>query len=278
MCIRDRNIDGCPDDKGCKKYLPGLYTNAIVVKGETAIFVPGIYYMRGTANDNASSPGSGCVAGPTGQGRYVLDVDANGVVRPASNAAAGSDGSNGVMFYMSGSGGTGTYGSVFFGSNAGKPAGGHTITQYATANATCPGGTAPPAQLALPANVDGNVLLGQCTAKGTYIGPGSTDTSGSIRGLIFFQDRRNADAKGQPSMQGGGGLIISGNMYFHNCNAAGTGVNCSAPNAGYNAFLQLQGNPGGSAYVLGNITTDELVIAGNGGVSMALNPNAVYLS
>ena len=113
-------------------------------------------------------------------------------------------------------------------------------------------------------------------SKGTYIGAGSTDTAGTIRGLIFFQDRRNGDAKGQPSMQGGGGLIISGNMYFHNCNAAGTGVNCSAPNAGYNAFLQLQGNPGGSAYVLGNITTDEFVIAGNGGISMALNPNAVY--
>jgi len=268
-------VDGCPDNAGCKKYLPGLYTNAITVKGETAIFVPGIYYMRGTTPDNKSDPGNGCVPGPTGTGRYVLDVDSNGVVRPASNTAVGSDGSNGVMFYMSGSGGAGTYGSVFLGANAGKD-GGRTIAPYATANATCPGGTAPPAQLGLPASVVGNVLLGQCTAKGTYIGGGSTDTSGTIRGLIFFQDRRNADAKGQAGMQGGGGLVISGNMYFHNCNAAGTGVNCSAPAAGYNAFLNLQGNPGGSAYVLGNITTDELVIGGNGAVSMALNPNAVY--
>lgn len=270
-------IDGCPDSGGCTKYLPGLYTTAINVDHETAIFVPGIYYMRGTVAGNASAPGSGCVANPTGQGRYVLKVDSNGVVRPAANGAVGSDGSNGVMFYMSGSGGAGTYGSVFFGSNAGNESGpGRTVTPYTTANATCAGGTAPPAQLGLPATVHGNVLLGQCTSKGTYFGAGSTDTLGSIRGLIFFQDRRNADARGQASMQGGGGLVISGNMYFHNCNAAGTGVNCSAPTAGYNAFVDLLGNPGGAAYVLGNITTDQLVIGGNGGISMALNPNAVY--
>jgi hypothetical protein len=47
------------------------------------------------------------------------------------------------------------------------------------------------------------------------------------------------------------------------------------PSAGYNAFVQLQGNPGGSAYVLGNITTDELVVSGNGGIQMLLNPNSV---
>jgi hypothetical protein len=65
-------------------------------------------------------------------------------------------------------------------------------------------------------------------------------------------------------------------MYFHNCNAAGTGVNCSAPLAGYNAFLNLTGNPGSVAYVLGNITTDELTLQGNANVKMALNPNAIY--
>jgi len=269
------NVDGCPDHSGCSKYLPGLYTKAIVVKGNTAIFVPGVYYLTGTTNDNKSDPGSGCVAPPTGQGRYVLDVDSNGVVRPASNGASGSDGSNGVMFYMSGSAGVGTYGSVFFGSNAGS-SGGRTIDQFATSNATCPGGAAPPTQLNLPATVDGNVILGQCTNKGTYIGPGSTDTAGNIRGLIFFQDRANADAKGQASMQGGGGLVISGNMYFHNCNAAGTGIGCSAPLTGYNAFFNLQGSPGSTAYVLGNITTDELIMGGGGTIAMSLNPNAIY--
>jgi hypothetical protein len=76
-------------------------------------------------------------------------------------------------------------------------------------------------------------------------------------------------------MQGGGGLVLSGNMYFHNCNSSGTGTSCSDPSAGYNAFVQLQGNPGSAAYVLGNITTDELVVSGNGGVKMLLNPNSV---
>jgi hypothetical protein len=266
---------GCPDHSGCLLYKPGLYTNAIVVKGVTAIFAPGIYYMQGTNNDNSGSPGSGCITGPTGQSRYVLDVDSNGVVRPASNSAPGSDNSNGTLFYLSGSGGAGHYGSVFFGSNAGK-SGGRTIDDFETSEATCPGGTAPPTQLNIPSTVPGDVLLGQCTTKGTYLGAGSTDTSGTIRSLVFFQDRANADANGQASMQGGGGLVIAGNMYFHNCNASGTGTGCSAPTAGYNAFFQLQGNNSSGTYVLGNITADELVLGGGGTIAMSLNPNAVY--
>jgi Putative Flp pilus-assembly TadE/G-like len=265
---------GCPDHSGCSLYKPGLYTSPIVITGQTAIFAPGIYYIQGTNNDNASSPGSGCTPGPTGQGRYGLDVGSNGVVRPAINAAPGSDGSNGVLFYLSGSSGAGTYGSVFFGSNSGSSP--HTIDDFVTSTATCPGGTAPPTQLGIPAHQPGNALLGQCTSKGTYRGPGSTDTAGVIRGLIFFQDRANADPKGQASMQGGGGLVLSGNMYFHNCNASGTGTGCSAPPNGYNAFFDLQGSPSGGTYVLGNITTDELVLAGNSAIAMSLNPNAIY--
>ena len=265
---------GCPDHSGCREYHPGQYLAPIVVQGETAIFVPGVYYIKGTQNDNSGSPGSGCVPSPTGQSRYGLDVDSNGVVRLADPVKVPGDGSKGVMFYLSGTG-AGNYGSVFFGSNAGK-SGGRTVDAFTTANATCPGGSAPPPQLNLPSTVNGNVLLGQCTNKGTYIGTGSTDTAGTIRGLVFFQDRANGDAKGQASMQGGGGLVVSGNMYFHHCNASGTGTNCLAPPAGYKAFFQLQGNPGGQAYVLGNITSDELVLGGGGNISMALNPNAIY--
>ena len=192
----------------------------------------------------------------------------------ALNSVSGSDGSNGVMFYLSGTSST-TYGSVFFGNNAGK-SGGRTIDDFQTSNATCPGGTPPPTQLGIPSHVPGNALLGQCTNKGTYIGAGSTDTSGVIRGLIFFQDRANGDPKGQASMQGGGGLVISGNMYFHNCNASGTGTGCLDPPSAYKAFFDLQGTPSGGTYVLGNITTDELVLAGNSAIAMSLNPNAIY--
>jgi hypothetical protein len=265
------NVDGCPDQSGCVEYKPGLYTNKIVVNHLTAIFKPGLYYMNVTSPDpvNCGSP-SACTTRPTGQCRAALSVDSNGVVRPATPYT------DGVIFYLSGT--AGNRASVFFGSNAGKPQGGHTVDPFQTSNTVCPGGSAPPAQLNLPTTVNGDVLLGQCTGSGTFIGAtlnGVAETSGSVRGTLFFADRANGEPQGQPSMQGGGGLVLSGNMYFHNCNASGTGVNCSAPNTGYQAFLQLQGDPGGSAYVLGNITTDEFVLSGNGNISMLLNPNSV---
>jgi len=197
-------------------------------------------------------------------------VDSNGVVRPTTPY------SGGAVFYFSGTG-AGNYGSVFFGANAGKH-GPRTIDAFQTSNAVCSGGTAPPAQLGLPTTVDGNVLLGQCTGSGTFLGAtlnGTGETSGTVRGMIFFQDRADADPKGQASMQGGGGLVLSGNMYFHNCNSTGTGTDCAAPGGGYNGWVQLQGNPGGAAYVLGNITTDELVVSGNARINMLLNPNSV---
>jgi hypothetical protein len=281
-------IDGCPDHTNCQEYLPGIYTNPIVVSNATAIFVPGIYYMKPTSPDietTPNSPGAGCLNTPNGnQNRYSLSFLSNSLVRPATNGNANGDGSNGVVFYLSGSGGTGTYASVYFKSDSGGGPGSHTIDPYTVANGTCPGGTAPPSQLNLPTTVVGNVLVGQCTSKGTYIGPGSTDSSGGIRGLLFFQDRADADSKGQPHMQGGSGLVIAGNMYFHNCNTSGTGTNCLAPSGtpgnppagGYNAFLSLQGSPGSATYVLGNITTDELVMGGGGTIAMSLNPNAVY--
>jgi len=198
-------------------------------------------------------------------------VDTQGVIRPAPPY------SGGATFYFSGTG-PGNYGSAFIGQHAGE-SGSRTIDAFQTSNAICPGGAAPPSQLGLPTTVDGNVLLGQCTGKGTFSGAtfvnGPAETSGTVRGMIFFQDRADADSHGQASMQGGGGLVISGNMYFHNCNSSGIGTNCSAPSTGYNAFVELRGNTGGSAYVLGNITTDQLVIGGSSTIQMLLNPNSV---
>jgi hypothetical protein len=269
-------VDGCPDHTaGCTEYQPGVYTTAISVKGETAIFLPGVYYITGTALDNSGAP-SICDANPPGKTRYGLDVDSNGVVRPANDPTTGY--SSGALFYLSGASGAGSYGSVFFGGGAGNY-GGRNVDAFTTSNFTCLGAPPPPSQLNLPSSVNGNVLLGQCTKLGTWVGAtvnSQTDTAGTIRGLIFFQDRANADLDAQGSMQGGGGLVISGNLYFHNCNSSGTGTGCFNPTAGYNAFLQLQGNPGSGTYVLGNITTDSLVVSGNGAVTMSLNPNAVY--
>ncbi|PYV22727.1 MAG: hypothetical protein DMG27_17545, partial [Acidobacteria bacterium] len=100
-------VDGCPDRSGsntnqlpdnlvnasgnlvtatpgCVEYHPGFYNRPIVVKQYTAIFEPGLYYMKipNTApnifdNENCGTPGGGIVP-PTGQCHYSLAVDTQG--------------------------------------------------------------------------------------------------------------------------------------------------------------------------------------------------------
>jgi len=286
---------GCPDQTGangtpcgsfqgplggCCHYHPGRYTQPIVVENHTAIFEPGIYYIEPTsypneAKANCGRPGTGCVSGPVGNTCYYdFFVAQNGVVRPSDPNLAPGDGSLGTMFYLTGPRtGPQPYGSSFFGANAGKY-GGRTVDQYNTSLVTCPGGTPPPPQLNIPAAVDGNVLVGPCTMGGNYY---PYDPLGPVRGLLFFQDRRNDYMNGQASMQGGGGLVLSGNLYFHNCRPDNdSGAACADPLTGYNAFLQLQGTPSGGTFVLGNITADQMNLAGNSPISMQLNPNAIY--
>jgi hypothetical protein len=102
--------------------------------------------------------------------------------------------------------------------------------------------------------------------------------------MIFFQDRNNGNNDGQPSMQGGGGLLMSGNLYFHHCPSKNpvTGGPAPSPTAQcnmtteYHSFFQLQGTPGSGTFLLGNITTDELSLGGNGNVSMQLDTRSVY--
>ncbi len=285
-------VSGCPDHTGgtsalygtttgCFHFKPGLYTKPIVVKQVTAIFDPGIYYIQPASSDMDSdgcgTPGEGCVSKPTGQCWYDFAVNSSGVVRPSTDLG---DGSGGTMFYLSGSGtGTHPYGSVFFGSNAGTY-GGRTIDPYPTSNMVCPGGDPIDSRTGVPASAIGNILVGQCTTAGDYI---PYEGSGSVRGIVFFGDRNNGTngtyINGQPAMSGGGGLAISGSLYFTNCPGWGTSgldcVTCSCPPVGYNAFLQLQGNPGSGTYVIGNITADELNEAGNGTVAMQLDPNRI---
>lgn len=273
---------GCPDTIGCAQYTPGLYTSPIVVKNKTAIFDPGIYYMQvpSAALDavNCGSPGNGCTAKPTGQCYSDFTVDSNGIVRPST---ALGDGSMGTMFYLSGDGsGARPYGGAFFGANAGKP-GGRTVGAYNTANVNCPGGTPPDPRVGMPATMNGNVLLGPCTTGGNYVpfDAGPPDPAAIVRGILFFQDRDNGYQNGQSSMQGGGGLLLSGSLYYHHCastDGAGLGTSCQDPAAGYQSFFQLQGTPGSGTFVLGNITSDQLVESGNGAVAMQLDPNRVY--
>ncbi|SRR6266567_5455038 len=90
--------------------------------------------------------------------------------------------------------------------------------------------------------------------------------------MLFFQDRARVSAT--PSAGGGGSYILAGTMYFHSCNATGTGTTCLAPPTAWNDIFQLQGGSGSSTYVLGEIVTDNLILGGNAGIYMDLNPSS----
>jgi hypothetical protein len=277
-------VHGCPDHtQPCRHYLPGRYDFPIVVSNVTAIFDPGIYYIAPTNYGGACTSGLGNVCpsaactdlGPITNCRVDFAVSNNGVVRQSTSDIDGS-GTEGTMFYLS----TGTapnYGSVFFGSNAGNY-GGRTIDDYVPASsptsvsAQCIGNPNPPTP-PMPGTIRGNALLGPCTGiyGDTSVDP-VTNVAYPIRGMLMFQDRANNQPTGQASMQGGGGLLLAGTLYFHNC--PGSPV-CQPYNTDYNGILQLQGNPGSFTRVVGNITVDSLNLSGNGSIDMVLDPNRV---
>lgn len=283
-------VHGCPDHtQPCRHYLPGLYTIPIVVKGVTAIFSPGEYYIAPTSYTGSCFSGVGNVcpsAACTDVGSITnCDVDfvvgTGGVVRPAGTVGDLWDqGTEGTVFYLS-SGVPGRWGSSAFVQGAGNP-GGRVVDDYLPAGGGVPNmrrtqcdGNPNPAVPPMPSSIAGNVLLGPCT--GTYgdvsVDP-DTNISSPIRGMLFFQDRANNLPNGQANLQGGGGLLLAGTLYFHNCPFSTT-TGCRPYNTDYNAILQLQGNPGSFTRVVGNITVDSLNLAGNGAINMVLDPNRV---
>jgi hypothetical protein len=262
-------VHGCPDARtgpngGCDVYEPGLYTNTINIQGGggvTAIFDPGIYYLR---------------AG--------LTLGSGSLVRPGTGPSyAGAPGGNsgGTFFYFSNS--SSATATVSVDSNSGSRTNliddFNTLTGPATNGATsayqygvrCTSGSTVPSNL--PATLSGNILLGACT--GYYGDPlGASDPMGIQRGFLFFQDRAGRSV--QPSWNGGGMFLLAGTMYFHSCNSTGTGVGCGAPGTYYNDVFTLQGNSGSNTYVLGSIVTDNLTLGGNSTIVMDLNPNVTY--
>lgn len=242
-------IHGCPDTAGCVYYNYGLYPSQIHVKNVTAIFDPGLYYVTGGVN-----------------------FDTGSIVRPGTGDG---DGSQGVTFYLQGSGTTA--GTVTVDANSGKRTTGVDVFNTRTGTGSLPYGVKCTATSSMPGNVpdtvNGNILLGPCT--GYYGDPlGASDTLGIQRGFLFFQDRSGRNL--QPSWGGGGQFLLAGTMYFHSCNASGTGVGCGTPPTYYNDIFSLIGNSGSGTYVLGSIVTDNLTLGGTSGITMDLNPTKYY--
>lgn len=259
-CYVSHGVHGCPDpaaavparpNTGCVLYTYGAYPAQIEVKAGVAIFDPGLYYVTGG-----------------------LQLDSGSTVRPGTGDG---DGSGGTTFYFVGTG------TVSVNANSGKKTGIDVFTTRSGSGAYvngigCTGAsTIPsnvPASIPLNNGTDGaNILLGPCT--GYYGDPlGASDPLGVQRGFLFFQDRSGQSV--DPSWGGGGQFLLAGTMYFHSCNASGTGTGCGAPPTYYNDILSLSGNSGSGTYVLGSIVADNLTLGGTSGITMDLNPNKSY--
>jgi Flp pilus assembly protein TadG len=280
---------GCPETSAtrgsgkCLLYTAGIYPSGISASGGsggagsagiTLLFDPGVYYITGGLNLGSGS-----------------------TIRPGTGAG---DGSGGVVFYFSGTG------TISVDSNSGsKPkdpfntvTGPHTATGVAYpvddplhTNTTYGNGVKCTAGSSLPNNlrnggagvdigkdasgnaVGANILLAPCT--GYYGDPlGAADPLGVQRGFVFFQDHSARDVN--PSWGGGGQFLLAGTMYFHSCNASGTGTACGTAPTYYNDIFTMQGNSGSNTYVLGQIVADNLALGGTSGITMDLNPNVAF--
>ena len=122
---------------------------------------------------------------------------------------------------------------------------------------TCDGST-PPSYLSLPSALDTNIMLAQCTAKGTYYDTAAdtSDTTGNIRGLLMFMDHSNTAS---PQLQGSGTLAYTGTLYFHSSN--------------YATIFQIPGGTVNGTLIWGNVVTDQMQLTGSGALRMALNPS-----
>jgi hypothetical protein len=111
----------------------------------------------------------------------------------------------------------------------------------------------------MPSQLNGNILVAQCTENGTYwdAGGDTTDSRGNpgTRGLLMYQD--HADTV-QPQMGGSGSLSFSGALYFH-----------SSP---YSDVLSISGGSSSGSFIVGQIVSDEINLSGSGAINLALNP------
>ena len=192
-------VDTCPDSTNhylatdnktyagingnCLEFTPGYYPTGInlstLASYNTAIFMPGIYYLNGNLESGSSVTVRNAWIGP----------------QPSTQ---------GVMFYfLSG-------GPSFDGASGGSNSNIASVPSYYL---NCSGTTG---SSLLPTTLNGNVLAAQCTASGTYYGSPSSDvpSSAGSRGLLFMAD--SSDVLNQTIFGASGTLTFSGSFYFHN--------------------------------------------------------------
>jgi Flp pilus assembly protein TadG len=234
--------DGCPDtSSNCIELSPGYYPNGICTGTtsrcsgyQTYIFLPGIYYMGNSLNAGGSA---------------TLRMATPCIPSCSSISTSAGQQTDGVMFYF-------YSGSVNINGCSGCV--NTSIIPVQSTALTCDG-SAPVASLNMPSTLSGNILVGQCTANGTYwdAGGDTTDSRGApgSRGLLFYQDHGDAT---QPQFTGSGALTFSGALYFHS--------------TGYSDLFSLNGGASTGTFVLGQIVADQVSLTGSGAIKMALNP------
>jgi hypothetical protein len=86
------------------------------------------------------------------------------------------------------------------------------------------------------------------------------------KGIVFFEDRTAAAQT--HSLQGGGGIAITGTIYLTNTAETMT----TAPS--HYQTLSLQGNPGSATNIIGEIIVDKLSLGGTANITMTLDATA----
>jgi len=109
---------------------------------------------------------------------------------------------------------------------------------------------------------------------GSGSSPIGSPTGPNYRGILFFEDRAAAanNSLSTPnnfhSLGGGGAMLLQGTIYLTNAaNMTGTRYQ----------ELHLGGGSGGNTKVQGEIIVDELVMGGNGAITMNLNSLPAYV-
>ncbi|HEY0795222.1 MAG TPA: pilus assembly protein TadG-related protein [Acidisarcina sp.] len=229
------NVDGCPDTSGCAEFKPGVYAGGIgpYLYWQTMIFDSGVYYMNGS-----------------------IEVDSE--IRLAK--PPGWMQNDGVMFYFK----TGTLHITNGSGNLGSR-----VNSLPSTALTCDATDPDPTHVTIPAALNGNIIVGPCTANGTYWDPygDTTDSPGSVavpglRGLIVFHDPTNTytPSPGSPSsggnIDGGAGLTFAGSLYYHSTQ--------------YQTLFNISNAGVSGGLALGKVIADQVSVEGSGALKMLL--------